>query len=80
MEDTDSGAIVATEQGGLVPCPNDWDKRATVSAVSWKEVEAVRQRFAALNPYNRDLVPGSVLRLEKDNLDPATGFSNPVEK
>jgi len=33
----------------------------------------IRQRFAALNTYDHDLVPGSVLRLEEDNLDPATG-------
>jgi hypothetical protein len=73
MEDTDSMAVVATEHGGLVPCPNNWDENAVVQALSWKQVETIRQRFAALNPYNRALVPGSVLRLEEDNLDPATG-------
>jgi len=77
MEDTDSMAIVATEQGGLVPCPGGpyrmGDGREAVMALSWKQVEQVRQRFAALNPYNHDVVPGSVLRLEEDNLDPVTG-------
>jgi hypothetical protein len=73
MEDTDSMAIVATEHGGLVSCPNNWDENATVKALSWEQVEAIRQRFATLNPYNHDLVPGSVLRLEEDNLDPTTG-------
>jgi hypothetical protein len=73
MEDTDSMAIVATESGGLVSCPNNRDENATVEALSWEEVETIRQRFAALNPYDRDLVRGSILRLEDDNLDPATG-------
>jgi len=73
MEDTDSMAVIATELGGFVSCPNNSDKCATVKALPWKEVEAIRQRFAALNPYNPRLVPGSVLRLEKDNLDPKTG-------
>lgn len=73
MEDTDSMAIVATESGGPVPCPNNWDENATVEALSWEQVEAIRQRFAALNPYDPNLVPGSVLRLEEDNRDPATG-------
>ena len=27
----------------------------------------------SLNPYNRDAVPGSILKIEEDNFDPATG-------
>lgn len=44
MEDTDSMAIVATEHGGLVPCPNNLNEHATVNALSWTEVETIRQR------------------------------------
>jgi hypothetical protein len=75
--DTDSMAVVATEDGGLLPCPGGAeqlpDGRAAVRALSWAEVETIRQRFAALSPYDRAAVPGSVLKLEDENLDPQTG-------
>ena len=31
-------------------------------------------RFAALNPYDRSAIPGSVLKIEDDNFDPKTGL------
>ena len=75
--DTDSLAIVAREQGGLLACPGGPhllpDGREAVKALSWSEVEEVRQRFAALNPYDREAVPGSILKAEDENFDPATG-------
>lgn len=77
MEDTDSMAIVATEQGGMVPCPGGShrtdDGREAVWAHSGKQVEGISKRFAALNPYDRSAVPGSILKIEPDNFDPATG-------
>jgi hypothetical protein len=77
MEDTDSMAIVATEQGGLVPCDGGSDRlpdgRAAIKALSWEQAKTITERFAALNPYERTAVPGSVLKLEDDNFDPATG-------
>lgn len=42
-------------------------------ALSWLEVEAFREMFAALNPYDRDIVPGSILELKEENFDEATG-------
>jgi len=72
MADTDSMAIVATERGGLVPCPGGSERlrrKPAIRALSWAEVEEIRDRFAKLNPYNKDLIPGSVLKLEGDNLD-----------
>lgn len=72
MEDTDSMAIVATERGGLVPCPNGISNDM-VTALSWKQVQEIVNRFAALNPYSRDAVPGSILKIEEDNFDPKTG-------
>ena len=73
MEDTDSMAIVATEHGGLVPCPGGLyrtdGRREAVKALSWKQVEQIKHRFAALNPYNREAVPGSILKIEDDNFD-----------
>jgi len=70
MEDTDSMAIVATERGGMIPCPGG--KRGLVKALSWKQVDEISRRFADLNPYNRDAVPGSILKIEDDNRDRKT--------
>src|SRR6516225_10055674 len=57
MEDTDSMAIVATEHGGLVPCPGGdrrtGDVRPAIKALSWKQVAQIRKKFEALNPYDR---------------------------
>jgi hypothetical protein len=77
MEDTDSMAIVATEPGGLVPCPGGphqlSDGRDAIHALSWSQTQAIVDQFAALNPYDRSAVPGSVLKIEDDNIDPRTG-------
>jgi len=77
MEDTDSMAIVATKRGGLVPCPGGSlrmaNGRAAIRALSWRQVKTISERFAALNPYERDAVPGSILKIEDDNFDPKTG-------
>ncbi len=77
MEDTDSMAIVATQRGGLVPCPGGpyrtKDGRETIRALSWDQVREIVDLFARLNPYDRDAVPGSILKIEDDNFDPKTG-------
>jgi hypothetical protein len=77
MEDTDSMAIVATPGGGIIPCEGGsqrtQDGREAVKALSWKQVEGISKRFAALNPYNRRAIPGSILKIEEDNYDPKTG-------
>lgn len=76
MEDTDSMAIVATKTGGLVPCPGGSERvkegREAVKALSWDQVDQIKDRFAVLNPYDRTAVPGSVLKIESDNSDPTT--------
>jgi hypothetical protein len=77
MEDTDSMAIVATKSGGFVQCPggpllND-DGQEGVNALSWKQVEEIRDRFTSLNPYSRDAISGSVLKIEDLNFDRETG-------
>jgi hypothetical protein len=75
--DTDSLAIVASKDGGLLACPGGEhrlpDGREAVNALSWAEVEGVRQSFAALNPYDPEAVPGSVLKAEDENFDEETG-------
>jgi hypothetical protein len=80
MEDTDSMAIVATEYGGLVPCPGGPfqmpDGHAAVSALSWKEVDEVAARFKKFNPYADK--SRSILKIERDNYDPETGKQRQV--
>jgi hypothetical protein len=76
MEDTDSMAIVATEKGGPVACPGGslmHNGQESVLALSWEQVHAISRKFGALNPYNREAVPGSILKIEDDNYDPRTG-------
>jgi len=75
MEDTDSMAIVTTERGGLISCPGGSDLRGgkhAIKALSRKQVEEIATRFAALNPYDRSAIPGSILKIEGDNFDPQT--------
>jgi len=67
MEDTDSMAVVATEHGGTISCAGG--KRGVIKALSWKQVNDISKQFEALNPYNRDAVPTSILKLEDDNYD-----------
>jgi hypothetical protein len=77
MEDTDSMAIVSTKEGGAIPCKGGMQsiKEGTevVNALSWQQVDDIVKKFVALNPYDRSVIPGSVLKIEDDNYDPRTG-------
>jgi hypothetical protein len=77
MEDTDSMAIVATKQGGIIPCKGGKLRTANgeegIKALTWKQVDQIVAKFEALNPYDRKVISGSVLKIEGDNLDPKTG-------
>ena len=77
MEDTDSMAIVATENGGLVPCPGGRlrmeDGSEAVQSLSWQQVGEISNRFEALKPYDPAAIKGSILKIEDDNRDPETG-------
>jgi hypothetical protein len=44
-----------------------------VNALTWKQVDQIVKKFEALNPYNRHIISGSVLKIEDDNFDPKTG-------
>lgn len=59
--DTDSMSIVASEHGGEVT--------PGIHALSWDEVDEVRDRFVDLNPYEREVI-GSILKLEDVNFLP----------
>ena len=82
MEDTDSMAIVATKRGGLVPCSGgDYRMKngsKAVKALSWKQVAEIGDHFSSLNPYERDAVPGSILKIESDNFDTQSGTQRPI--
>jgi hypothetical protein len=45
------------------------DDRRAIRALSWSEVDEIVDGFAALNPYARDAVPSSILKIEKYNHD-----------
>jgi hypothetical protein len=65
--DTDSMAIAATASGGLVPCDGGSYPGPAIKALSRAEVELIVSRFVALNPYDREAVPGSILKIEDEN-------------
>jgi hypothetical protein len=58
--DTDSMAIVATQQGG---CLDNIGARA----LSYREVDQIIDRLDGLNPYDRSAVPDRILKVEKEN-------------
>lgn len=76
MEDTDSMAVVATKEGGLVPCTGGNEKtpdgKEAIRALSWKEVESISRRFLSLNPYDKNVIFRSILKIEEDNYIPGT--------
>jgi hypothetical protein len=64
--DTDSMAIVTTRDGGLIPATGGQrqlpDGQNAVQALSDHQLNIILDRFAELNPYARDAVPGTILR------------------
>jgi len=80
--DTDSMAIVANESGGLVSCEGGGyqlpDGGPAIRALSWSEVNGIVARFGALNPYDQEAVPGSILDIEDVNFDSDTGRQRPI--
>lgn len=65
--DTDSMCIVATESGGAVDCKG-LDGAEQIHALSWREVESIRDRFKGLNPYDPKSV-SNLLKIEDVNFD-----------
>jgi hypothetical protein len=67
--DTDSLAIVATEDGGMIPCPGGRHRtsgdQAAVLALSAEQVTTIRDRFETLNPYAAGALPDGLLKLEQ---------------
>jgi hypothetical protein len=67
--DTDSMAIVATKQGGLIPCAGgahrDSFGQEYIRALTQAQVNDIRARFQTLNPY----LAGTITDLVKHELD-----------
>jgi hypothetical protein len=61
--DTDSLAIVASRRGGKLRIPGS----EGIRILSWAEVQEIVDKFAALNPYDRNIVKGSILNLVDAN-------------
>jgi hypothetical protein len=75
--DTDSAMIVSSKHGGLFPCAGGQHKlanyhegtgNAAIRALSFAEVDSIRERFESLNPWRKTLKT-PFLRLEKENFD-----------
>ena len=75
--DTDSLFIAAMPTGGTITCPGAPGDQ--LQALSWAQVTAVTQRFELLNPFDGELVPGSLLEVEDENFDPTTGTQREIE-
>jgi predicted nucleic acid-binding Zn ribbon protein len=64
-------AIVANQDGGLVPCPGGPDRLAdgteAIRALSFADVDEIIGLFDRVHPYDREAVPGSLLELEAEN-------------
>jgi hypothetical protein len=69
MEDTDSMAIVSTKKSGYV---SGKSQANSIKTLSWTQVSQIVGKFEALNPYDRKVISGSVLKIEEDNFDPKT--------
>jgi len=74
MCDTDSMAVVSSERGGVVRCSGGSyrmpDGSDAIKALSWKQARELVDRFKALNPYDKKVIPGSVLNIvEELNFD-----------
>lgn len=70
MGDTDSMAIVSSEHDSFVPCNGGShqtsDGNDAIKALSWEKVREIVNRFEALNPYDKTVIPGSILNIVQE--------------
>jgi hypothetical protein len=75
-------AIVASEHGGLVPCNGGMhrmpDGREAIKALSWSEGRLIVDRFETLNPYDKKIVPGSILNVVEEINNDSSGRQRQV--
>ena len=82
--DTDSAMVVSSKDGGWVRCAGGPHKledyrvptgHDAIWAVSFGDVDCLRERFESLNPW-RDSLKTSFLKLEKENFDSMANASS----
>jgi hypothetical protein len=70
LTDTDSIFFLASEKGGLFPCPGGQYKlkngMPAVKAITWKQVDALCAKLNSLNPYDPNIV-SDILKVEDCN-------------
>jgi hypothetical protein len=70
LTDTDSMFFIASEKGGLYPCPGGQYKlkngTPAVKAITWKQVDALCAKLNSLNPYDPKIV-SDILKVEDCN-------------
>jgi len=64
--------FVASERGGLVPCPGGQHKAphgaSAVKVITWKQVDGICAQLNSLNPYDPNIV-SDILKVEECNYD-----------
>ncbi|MFL6439446.1 MAG: hypothetical protein ACJ71Q_17860 [Terriglobales bacterium] len=72
LTDTDSMFFVASQSGGLIPCPGGPhampDGSPAVQAMRWSEVEHIANALNRLNPYDPNTI-NEILKIEECNFD-----------
>jgi hypothetical protein len=72
LTDTDSMFFVASEEGGLFPCPGGQykfpDGTPAIKAITWKQVDRICEKLNSLNPYDLGIV-SDILKVEDCNCD-----------
>ena len=66
--DTDSLCIVATKEGGFVPCEGGLfrsESKPAIKALSLAEVQSIAEKFGKLNPYDPSFVGEILKRLRR---------------
>jgi hypothetical protein len=62
--------LLSSAKGGFVPCEGGTHRmfggEEAVSALPWKQVRQIVDRFESLNPYDPKIVPGSVLNIVEE--------------
>jgi hypothetical protein len=72
LTDTDSMFIVASKNGGMIPCPGGTQKTSdgtpAVRAITWEQVKEICTTLNKLNPYDKSVI-GDLLKIEDCNYD-----------
>jgi hypothetical protein len=74
--DTDSLHVVAAKEAKTVIVNDGF---VEIDALPWATVDEICDLFIPLNPFDRELFPGSPLRLTASNFDPVSGEQIAIE-